>query len=270
MARYRQFSINRRNDVSSYVSTLARAGLALTLALAMGACTDSTEESAAESPALAAPAAAGMVRGTVLETMDAAGYTYTLIQLEDENRWVASQPAKVQVGDVVQTTEGMAMAGFHSKALNRTFDTVYFVETLQNLSSETLPDGHPETALPSGHPDVAEPETTEDVKTAVAQLEPGQDIAWLYANKDSLNGQPIRLRGKVVKYNDGILGQNFIHIQDGSGSAASGNNDLTITTQNETAVGEIIVVSGTVVLDKDFGAGYSFPVLVEDATISKE
>jgi hypothetical protein len=157
-----------------------------------------------------------MVRGTVLETMDAAGYTYTLIQLEDENRWVASQPAKVQVGDVVQTTEGMAMAGFHSKALNRTFDTVYFVETLQNLSSETLPDGHPETALPSGHPDVAEPETTEDVKTAVAQLEPGQDIAWLYANKDSLNGQPIRLRGKVVKYNDGILGQNFIHIQDGS------------------------------------------------------
>jgi hypothetical protein len=249
---------------------LAATSLAAGLLLTQAACTDTAEPPAAENPALAAPVPAGMVRGKVLETMDAAGYTYTLIEMENENRWVASQPVKVEVGDVVQTTQGMAMTAFHSKALNRTFDTVYFVQSLQNLSSASMPEGHPETALPSGHPSVAEPEPTQDMEIAVAQLEPGQDIAWLHANKVSLAGQQVRIRGQVVKYNDGILGQNFIHIQDGSGSRASGDNDLTITSQDESAVGETIVVSGTVVLDKDFGAGYSFPVLLEDATISQE
>jgi hypothetical protein len=256
--------------VKSTISMLAATSLAAGLLLTQAACTDTAEPPAAENPALAAPVPAGMVRGKVLETMDAAGYTYTLIEMENENRWVASQPVKVEVGDVVQTTQGMAMTAFHSKALNRTFDTVYFVQSLQNLSSASMPEGHPETALPSGHPSVAEPEPTQDMEIAVAQLEPGQDIAWLHANKVSLAGQQVRIRGQVVKYNDGILGQNFIHIQDGSGSRASGDNDLTITSQDESAVGETIVVSGTVVLDKDFGAGYSFPVLLEDATISQE
>jgi hypothetical protein len=78
------------------------------------------------------------------------------------------------------------------------------------------------------------------------------------------------LRGKVVKYNPGILGWNFIHIQDGSGDAAAGSNDLIVTTKANTAVGETVVLSGTIVLDKDFGAGYSYPVLLEDASLTSE
>jgi hypothetical protein len=74
----------------------------------------------------------------------------------------------------------------------------------------------------------------------------------------------------VVKYNDGILGWNFIHIQDGSGDAADGSNDLTVTSHDATAVGETVVLTGTIILNKDFGAGYSFPVLMEGASITKE
>ena len=96
------------------------------------------------------------------------------------------------------------------------------------------------------------------------------DIAYVYANTDQLAGNEITLRGKVVKYNPGILGWNFIHIQDGSGDAAEGNNDLIVTTKASTAVGETIVLTGNIVLDKDFGAGYSYPVLLEDARITTE
>jgi hypothetical protein len=110
----------------------------------------------------------------------------------------------------------------------------------------------------------------ESMDTAVAELEPGQDIAYVYANKDSLAGTQVSLRGKVVKYNSGILGWNFLHIQDGSGDVADGSNDLTVTSHGETAVGETVVVTGTIILDKDFSAGYSFPVMMEDASISVE
>ena len=98
----------------------------------------------------------------------------------------------------------------------------------------------------------------------------GYDIAYVYANKDELAGQAISLRGKVVKYNEGILGRNFIHIQDGSGDAEDGSNDLTVTSEDATAAGETIVVTGTIVLNRDFGAGYSYALLMEDAAISTD
>jgi hypothetical protein len=150
---------------------------------------------------------------------------------------------------------------------------IYFVDGLQNLSSPTMPpmpEGHPDLPLPSGHPDIESMGEEPVADTKVAELEPGQNIAWAYANKDTLAGQSVSLRGTVVKYNDGILGWNFIHIQDGSGDAANGSNDLTVTSNDTTAVGETVVITGTIVLNKDFGAGYSFPVLIEDASIMKE
>jgi hypothetical protein len=124
--------------------------------------------------------------------------------------------------------------------------------------------------MPAGHPAVDTAADAPAADTTVAAVEPGQDIAWVHANRDELAGQQVSLRGKVVKYNEGILGWNFIHLQDGSGDAGDGSNDLTVTSKATTAVGETIVVTGNVILDKDFGAGYTFPVLVEDATIAAE
>ena len=127
-------------------------------------------------------------------------------------------------------------------------------------------------ALPPGHPTTAAPvaAATMVADSAVAAVEEGKDIAWVYANKDSLAGQPVSLRGKVVKFNANILGTNWLHIQDGSGSAADASNDLTVTSATQVAVGDTVVVTGNVVLDKDFGAGYSYPVLVEDASLTIE
>lgn len=256
-------------------SSTAIYGIVLGLLAALAGCSDPAEAPVAENPALAAPVPAGMMRGTVLETMNAGGYTYVLIDTGQDQRWAATQQTVVNAGDVVQMREGMAMTGFTAKSLNRTFDIIYFVDGMQNLSASpepvaALPEGHPATSLPPGHPSTEGMADTAPADATVAALEPGQDIAYLYANKDALAGQSISLRGKVVKYNEGILGWNFIHLQDGSGDSAAGSNDLTVTSKAQAAVGQTVVVTGTVVLDKDFGAGYAFPVLVEDASVTAE
>lgn len=95
-------------------------------------------------------------------------------------------------------------------------------------------------------------------------------VASIYKDKTALAGKTVSFQGKVVKVNNGIMGRNFVHVQDGSGDAASGNNNL-ITTSKQTAfVGDQVAVSGTVTLNRDFGMGYSYPLLIEDASITKK
>jgi hypothetical protein len=263
---------------------LTVAGLTGGLLLTQVGCADSGQEAVADNPALAAPVPEGMVRGTVLETMDSGGYTYVFVETDQDKRWIAARQSAVKVGDVVQAQQGMPMTNFKSQTLSREFDVVYFVDGLQNLSASSMPagqpggampEGHPDTGMPPGHPSVGGPdvngaEAAQTAEFTVAELTPGQDIAYVHANRADLAGQEVSLRGKVVKYNDGIMGRNWIHIQDGSGDAAEGSNDLTVTTDDAAAVGETIVVTGTITVDKDFGAGYNFPVIMEEATVAAE
>jgi len=94
-------------------------------------------------------------------------------------------------------------------------------------------------------------------------------VAELYAAKGDLDGKPVSLRGKVVKFSKGILGRNWIHLRDGSGDAATGTHDITVTTSGTAAVGDIVVIEGIVGLDRDFGSGYRYAVIVEEAKVSK-
>jgi len=79
----------------------------------------------------------------------------------------------------------------------------------------------------------------------------------------------VQIRGKVVKFTPGVMGKNWIHLRDGTGSAADGSDDLTITTKDETAIGAVVLVKGVVRIDRDLGSGYAYKVLVEDATLQK-
>ena len=263
-------STNGDPTLKSIIRMLTAAGLVAALLLTQVGCSESGQEPVTDNPAMASPVPEGAVRGTVLETMNSGGYTYVFIETERNTIWVAGRQIAVQVGDVVQASQGMAMTEFESKTLNRTFDVLFFAGALENLSAPALPEGHPDDALPAGHPSTGGTVETEAADTKVRELEPGQNIAYVYANKDALSDQKISLRGKVVKYNGGILGTNFIHIQDGSGDAADGSNDLTVTSKATTAVGETVVLTGKIILDKDFGAGYKFPVLMEDASLTIE
>jgi hypothetical protein len=92
-------------------------------------------------------------------------------------------------------------------------------------------------------------------------------VAEVWAKRASLGGKPVTVRGKVVKFNGGIMGRNWLHIQDGSGKAEDGTHDLTMTSDAVAKVGDVVTLTGTVAVDKDFGAGYSYAVIVEGATI---
>ncbi len=121
--------------------------------------------------------------------------------------------------------------------------------------------------MPTDHP-VAEPAEEVDL-SGIAKAEGGKTVAEVFAEKDALAGKPVTVRGKVVKVNAGIMGKNWLHVRDGSG--AEGTNDLTVTTTGELpALGATIIVTGPVTLDKDFGMGYAYDVIVEDAEVKVE
>ena len=91
-------------------------------------------------------------------------------------------------------------------------------------------------------------------------------VAQLNQEKAALAGQMVRVQGKVVKVNNGIMKRNFVHVQDGTGDQNS--NNLIVTSKQTANVGDSVMITGLVVLDRDFGAGYSYPLLIEESTIT--
>lgn len=116
------------------------------------------------------------------------------------------------------------------------------------------------------HTGAAKPAVLSPIKVAKAPGADAYTVAEIHAKATQLKDKPIKLSGKVVKYSPGIMGKNWIHLQDGSGSAASGSNDILATSTSATKVGDVLTIAGTVRTDKDFGAGYVYKVLIEDAT----
>lgn len=94
-------------------------------------------------------------------------------------------------------------------------------------------------------------------------------VGELYEQRSDLNGQRVTVTGEVVKVNNKIMGRNFLHLRDGTGDEGSSTHDLTFTSQDTTAVGSKVRVTGTVVVDRDFGAGYVYPLLLEESTFTE-
>lgn len=101
----------------------------------------------------------------------------------------------------------------------------------------------------------------------VARAAEQKTVEGLYQDKAKLSGHEVQVRGKVVKVNNGVMQRNFLHIQDGTGK--QGSNDLTVTSQETAEVGDEVVVTGKLAVNKDFGAGYTYPILLEEARITK-
>jgi hypothetical protein len=208
--------------------------------------------------------------GTVLETMDSGGYTYVEVQTKDGKKWAAGPVTKVSVGNEVRLVGGMMMRDFESKTLNRRFESILFVTQIAPKGSEdasaALPHGHP--PIPGSKPSTSKHPTSRAVISpgSVAKAEGGYTVAEVYDKKKELSGREVAVRGQVVKFTPGIMGKNWLHIQDGTGQAES--YDLTVTTAGTAKMGQIVVVRGKLGTDRDIGSGYFFPVLIEDAVIS--
>ena len=241
--------------------------------------TSEKASAAVEKPAPAptpAPAAAEKpeeTSGKVIETMNAAGYTYVYVDNGTKKIWAAAPEFAVKVGDKVLVPKGMAMHNYHSQTLNRDFDVVYFVESVLNASNPSMGSASPHAnmQMPAGHPAIGGNTTPPTVDlTGIQKAEGGMTIGEIYAAKADLSGKNVTLRGKVVKFSPQIMGTNWIHLQDGSGDRAAGTNDLTVTSGVQVSVGDTVVASGPLTLDKDFGYGYKYNLIMENAKVTAE
>jgi hypothetical protein len=248
---------------------------------------DTTQPVTASTPAAAQPptVVASKLTGTVLETMDASGYTYMKLKTASGEQWAATPQTKVKKGQSVTLMAQMTADKFESSTLHRTFDKIVFATigdgnvapAAQTAAPSAMPPGHP--AMPAGMggmsamgspADHMKPKVdVGDLKVDRAEGANAKTVAELWADRASLNGKPVVVRGKVVKFLGGIMGTNFMHLRDGSGSEAKGDHDLTVTTSEGASVGDVVTISGTVHVDKDFGAGYRYPVIVEGASVKK-
>lgn len=207
-------------------------------------------------------------QGKVVEVINKDGYTYVQVDSGDEKVWAVAPTFQVKVNDTVTMPEGSAIKNYHSETLNRTFDVVYFVAGLKVAGAEQA-----KSQLPSGHPGIAPhpavtPTPTGMSFAGIARPEGGKTIAEMYAEKGELAGKQVTIRGKVVKFNGGIMGKNWLHLKDGTG--VKGSDDLTVTTSTTVKLGDTVLVRGMVVTDKDFGFGYKYPLLIDNAKVTVE
>ena len=215
--------------------------------------------------------------GTIVETMDAGGYTYVRLDTGTEQIWVATSPIAVKVGETLTVPLEMPMQNFHSAKLGRDFPLIYFAsrvsrggEPLPTEATGGMPPASGQT-MPPGHPPVGAgaPASPTGVTEAIAPPAGGHTVADLWARRKALAGTTVVVRGKVVKALGGVMGRNWVHLQDGTGKAKDGTNDITVTTADEAKPGDIVTATGTLGIDKDFGAGYRYGAIVESATLSK-
>lgn len=218
-------------------------------------------------PAPAVPQAVPGKSGKILEIIDTAGYTYVQVDTGTEKFWAAAPQFAANVGDDVVVPEGMPMRDYHSKTLDRTFDMVYFVPSIQVAGAENLPGDMPADNRPM-HRGKTGVETADVDFSGITPTEGGQTVAGIFAGKADLAGKPVKIRGKVVKFSPEIMGKNWLHLQDGTG--AVGTNDLTVTTAAMVKKGDTVTVNGVLVIDKDFGYGYAYDAIVEDADVTVE
>lgn len=202
----------------------------------------------------------------VKEVLQTGGYTYLRVKEGKKEEWLAVVKIRAAVGQTFTFDDAATMTDFHSKELNRTFKEILF---LAKLKLSPASDGK-ESTISESHNSISNSGSKEKKiinanEAAAKPLEGGISIAALLENKKSYSGKKVIVKGKVTKFSGGIMNRNWIHIQDGTGF--SGKNDLTITTNMEVKVGDNITVEGLITLDKDFGSGYFFDVIMEDAEL---
>lgn len=256
------------------------------------AASASASGTAPAAPAPAPPPQLATISGKVLETLAASDYTYMRLKTKDGETWAAVTKTTVKKGQQVTVVNAAPMHGFESPSLKRKFDSLWFGRlgtpgekpanaaapaATAPAAAQAMPAGHPRTG--GAPPDVraqmaaqhgqmaAGPAEAADVKVPKAEGANAKTVAEVWASRAALRGQDVVVKAKVVKVTNGVMGRNWLHVRDGSGSAEKKDNDLTVTTTDAAKVGDVVTVAGPVSVDKDFGAGYAYPVILENAKV---
>lgn len=283
------------------MSPLRTTATCIAFALLMSTPALAADNQAAPAPTAPARATASMedaaLQGTVVETMNAAGYTYLQVESAAGKVWVAIPESTVTKGQQVTCLPGMVMENFQSKTLGRTFPTIVFSPGLQPAPAQAAADKEQGTGgakAAGGFSAALQAEQTNQAAAGAAggaelkgessgslgAIVPSADVnvhkatgansrsvGDCFEQAKDLNDTTVRVRGKVMKVSRQIMGKNWLHLQDGTGNPMKNQHDLVVTTLDEPKEGEVVTIEGVLAADRDFGAGYKYAVIIEDAKV---
>jgi hypothetical protein len=222
----------------------------LIMAVALISCSGNKKEN---------PAAEGLQKVTVKEVVQTDRYTYLNVDKEGQDQWIAVSHMEVKVGETLYFASGFEMKKFESKDLQRTFESILFIDRIS--ADPTVFSSPGSVGNQTGS--MAEANTRESKSDAVS--EGTMTISDIIAKKNELKGKQVTVKGKITKANSGILGTNWYHITDGTKDGKP--TDLTVTSDAFLNMGDEVSLQGTIALDKDLGSGYFFEVLLEKAIV---
>jgi len=253
------------------------------------ASTSTPQQATQQQPAPGTAAAPGSpVTGKVLETMDSGGYTYLNVETATGAKWIAVNQTPVTVGEEVTYMDGMVMQNFVSKTLDRTFPEIVFSAGLvgkepaaqaaapqgtgpESFSQALTTEGAPSAqgaGMVTGSQKAVVPFA--EIKVEKAPGDNSYSVSEIFSKGADLDGQTVVVRGKVMKVSPRIMGRNWIHLQDGTGNPADNTHDLVVTTSIEPdPEWDIITMEGVLAANKDFGSGYTYVVIIEDANLKQ-
>lgn len=201
---------------------------------------------------------AGSISGEVMQTQNVDSYTYVRLKTAEGEIWAAVEKAPLKNGERITIGNASMLQNFQSKSLKKTFDRIVFGQLADPRATPVLGKAAPTAAA-------AEPA----VQVSKAKSPDARTVAEVVKGKATLKDKGVTVRAKVVKVNRGIMGKNWLHLQDGSGSAADGSNDIIVTTKDAAELGDVVTVKGTVRTGVKLGSGYDYAVLIDDASVRK-
>lgn len=249
--------------------------LILIVALMMAGCGDSPKvisatSQAAPAPATATPRAetAPMSSATasgysselhqvkVEEVLPTARYVYLKVLEGDQSYWIATRKQEIQLGGIYYYRNGLLKTNFESKEHQRVFDKIYLVSNLvsENHGSDQRQQIETHSDEPASFPGTATPPPSAAGVTSLGDI---------LDNPKAYEGRTVRVSGACVKINSQIMGRNWVHLEDGS----QGDYDFVITTNDYVAQGAAVTLEGVVSLDRDFGSGYRYALIIENGKV---
>ena len=237
-------------------------------------------KSAGKEVAAPGKSALAALKGKVAETMEASGYTY--VRLDDGSAkgvWVAIPKTEVKVGEEISLLPGSVMENFTSKSLNKTFDKIIFspgaskgaekAATGAGAATGSFNAAVKKEGVKASGGSASNIVPFADLKVEKAAGPDGHAVGEIFAKAASLDKKKVIVKGQVVKISKNIMGKNWIHIQDGTGDPKNNSHDLVVTTSDSAEKGAIVTIEGEAAANKDFGSGYKYDVIVENAKVSQ-
>ena len=184
----------------------------------------------------------------VLELLETVKYSYLKVAEGNNEYWIATLKDNYQVGQKYTFRSSLLKTNFKSVEHNRTFEELYLVSEIQTADGSSEVDELPGMESPGKALKKA------DIAGLIT-------IAEIVKNPKKYEGKTVRVFGNVVKANPNIMDRNWLHLKDGTAD----DYDFVLTTNAQIPEGHAVGFEGKIVLDKDFGAGYAYDIIMEEA-----